>query len=465
MLNASRLRREQGQVTVLLVAGCLVLALATAALAQYGTAFVARGRLQRGADLAAAAAAKRMSGDYARLFAPQVLIDGRPNPEHMTRETYVLRARTSARRSLIGSRMSLSNYNVRLEAAAAPAEVTVSLRTAHVVRTPSEDARQTRQKNRVSLRAVAVARLSFAIGPMPQAVPGTGSGGGYEGPLAYRQGKAMRPDVAEAFDRMFAAARRGGHTLVIASAFRSDAEQARLFAQRPNPKWVAPPGTSLHRYGTELDVGPPSAYAWLAENAGRFGFVNRYAWEPWHFGFGANPRDVPAQYERGSREPAHGRFDGNDALPAYVPSRFAGMIADAAQRHNVQPDLLAAQLQAESGFNPDAVSAAGAQGIAQFMPGTAAAVGLRDPFDPRQAINAQARLMSDLIRRFGTIPLALAAYNAGPGSVQRYGGVPPFPETQAYISRILLLMKGGGVGLNDPAFAAISVQPRVELIE
>lgn len=461
-MSSSRLRREHGQVTVLLVAGCLVLALTTAALAQYGTAFVARGRLQRGADLAAAAAAKRMSGDYARLFAPRVLVDGRPNPEYMTRETYLLRARTSARRSLVGSRMRLSNYAVKFESDAAPAEVRVSLRAAHVVRALSENARQ---QSRVSLRAVAVARLSFAIGRMPQAAPGTASGGGYDGPLAYRQGKAMRPDVAEAFDRMFAAAGRGGHTLVIASAFRSDSEQARLFAQHPDPKWVAPPGTSLHRYGTELDVGPPSAYAWLAANAGRFGFVKRYAWEPWHFGFGTNPRDVPAQYERGSREPAHGRFDGNEVVPAYVPSRFVDMIADAAQRHNVQPDLLAAQLQAESGFNPNAVSPAGAQGIAQFMPGTAAAVGLRDPFDPRQAINAQARMMSDLIRRFGTIPLALAAYNAGPGNVQRYGGVPPFRETQAYIARILLLMKGGGVGMNDPAFAAISVQPRVELIE
>ncbi len=89
----------------------------------------------------------------------------------------------------------------------------------------------------------------------------------------------MRPDVAQAFDRMAAAARReAGISLIVTSAFRSDAEQARLFAQNPDPKWVARPGTSLHRYGTELDLGPSSAYGWLARNAKRFGFIQRYSW-------------------------------------------------------------------------------------------------------------------------------------------------------------------------------------------
>jgi LAS superfamily LD-carboxypeptidase LdcB len=85
----------------------------------------------------------------------------------------------------------------------------------------------------------------------------------------------MRPDVAEAFDRMAAAARRDGISLSITSAFRSDAEQAELFAQNPDPTWVAPPGKSLHRCATDLDLGPPSAYGWLARNASRFGFPNR----------------------------------------------------------------------------------------------------------------------------------------------------------------------------------------------
>lgn len=447
---------------MLLVAGCLVLALGATALAEYGTAFIARGRLQRIADLAAVAAAKRMSDDYARLFAPVRLRSGQPNPEWLPVSEYRRRARAAAARAVVGaSRPTTRLVAVELAPASAPTRATVTIGASQRVRLPTGDD----DASTLTLRARASARLWFALGAMPSPRPADATRGGYSGPLAYRQGKPMRPDVASAFDLLYAAAYRDGHSLVIASAFRSDAEQARLFARRPDPKWVAPPGTSLHRYATELDLGPPSAYGWLAANARRFGFIKRYAWEDWHFGFGRNPRDVPAQYERGSYEPAHGRFDGEDGLPAYVPIRFASMVADAAQRWDVQPELLAAQLQAESGFNPNAVSPAGAQGIAQFMPATAHAVGLRDPFDPRQAINAQAKLMSSLIRRFGSIQLALAAYNAGPGAVERYGGLPPFAETRAYVARILLLMKGSGAGMNDPAFAGIAVSPRVVLIE
>jgi soluble lytic murein transglycosylase-like protein len=110
----------------------------------------------------------------------------------------------------------------------------------------------------------------------------------------------------------------------------------------------------------------------------------------------------------------------------------------------VSATLLAAQIYAESGFNPFAVSPAGAQGIAQFMPGTASGMGLDDPFDPDAAIDAQAHLMRDLLRRFGAVPLALAAYNAGPAPVAACGCVPPYPETRGYVARILGLMNGAG---------------------
>jgi hypothetical protein len=263
---------------------------------------------------------------------------------------------------------------------------------------------------------------------------------------------------------MAAAARRAGISLSINSAFRSDAEQARLFAAHPDPKWVAPPGTSLHRYGTELDLGPPDAYGWLAANARRFGFIKRYAWEPWHFGFGANPRDVPAQYGAGSRDVKDGSHVGAAGLPGWVPQRYRQMILDAAQKYNVQSVLLAAQLKAESDFNPNSVSPAGAQGIAQFMPGTARSMGLTDPFDPREAILAQAKLMGQLIKQFGSIPKALAAYNAGPGAVQKYGGVPPYGETQGYVARIIGLMKGAGASLDDPAFAGLGFTASVVLV-
>jgi soluble lytic murein transglycosylase-like protein len=250
----------------------------------------------------------------------------------------------------------------------------------------------------------------------------------------------MRPDVAQAFDRMAAAARADGIALLISSGLRTDAEQAVLWAQHPDPKWVARPGTSLHRFGTELDLGPAAAYGWLAANAPRFHFVRRYAWEPWHYGFTLNARSAP-------RSPAGG--DGRRSLPDFVPGRFAAVLARAAQRWNVSATLLAAQLYAESNFNPFAQSAAGAQGIAQFMPGTAAALGLDDPFDAERAIDAQAHLMRDLLRQFASVALALAAYNAGPAPVSACGCVPAIPETRAYVAKILGLMGGAG----DPVAA------------
>ena len=247
----------------------------------------------------------------------------------------------------------------------------------------------------------------------------------------------MRPDVALAFDRMERAAREDGVTLLVTSGYRSDAEQAVLFAANPDPKWVARPGTSLHRNGTELDLGPRSAYGWLALNATRFHFIQRYPHEPWHYGYMLNPRSTP-------------RPDGGDgtrqgsAVPAFVPARFAPMLARAAQHWNVSAALLAAQIYVESNFNPFAQSPAGAQGIAQFMPGTADAMGLEDPFAPGPAINAQARLMRNLLRRFGTVPLALAAYNAGEGAVGSCMCIPANGETPGYVARVLALLRGAG---------------------
>ncbi len=122
-------------------------------------------------------------------------------------------------------------------------------------------------------------------------------------------------------------------------------------------------------------------------------------------------------------------------------------------------DLLAAQLYAESGFNPFAQSGAGAEGIAQFTPGTARAYGLGNPYDPDAAIDAQAHLMSDLLGQFhGSAALALAAYNAGAGAVARYGGVPPYAETRAYVARILGLLGGAGDLPSAPSFELELVQ-------
>jgi hypothetical protein len=264
----------------------------------------------------------------------------------------------------------------------------------------------------------------------------------------------MRPDVAEAFDRMAAAASAAGVTLAINSGFRSDAEQAALFAANPDPRMVAPPGTSLHRCGTELDLGPSSAYGWLAANAGRFGFVQRYSWEAWHYGFTAGPEPCSAA---GNRAGATDRSQPLPAsVPSFVPARYRAPILSAGMKWGVSATLLSAQLMAESGFDPNAGSPAGAQGIAQFMPATAAAYGLSNPFDPVQAIDAQAHLMSDLLKQFGSPALALAAYNAGPGAVGSCNCIPPYPETQAYVARILAQL--------GSAVSALPLPMEIELV-
>ena len=174
--------------------------------------------------------------------------------------------------------------------------------------------------------------------------------------------------------------------------------------------------------------------------------MGRYSWEPWHFGYerGQAPCSPDAEGSGLARDSTDGGTAAAAGLPGFVPGRFRAPILRAAARREVSAGLLAAQLLAESNFNPFAVSPAGAQGIAQFMPGTAAAYGLDNPFDARAAIDAQAHLMSDLMRQFGSVPLALAAYNAGPAPVAACDCVPDYPETQAYVARILGLL--GGVG-------------------
>jgi soluble lytic murein transglycosylase-like protein len=119
---------------------------------------------------------------------------------------------------------------------------------------------------------------------------------------------------------------------------------------------------------------------------------------------------------------------------------YPSLIASAAARHRVDAELLKCLLEVESGFDPRAVSPKGAMGVAQLMPETAHDLGVKNPFDPVEAVDAAARLLHDLLERSGGrfVP-ALAAYNAGQGAVTRYGGLPPYHETYAYIERILTL--------------------------
>jgi soluble lytic murein transglycosylase-like protein len=114
---------------------------------------------------------------------------------------------------------------------------------------------------------------------------------------------------------------------------------------------------------------------------------------------------------------------------------YADLFTAAGARHGVQPALLAAVAQVESGFDPAAVSPAGATGLMQFMPATAAGLGV-DPANPASAVDGAARYLRQLTDRFGSTELALAAYNAGPGTVARSGGIPPYPETRSYVGKV-----------------------------
>ena len=123
---------------------------------------------------------------------------------------------------------------------------------------------------------------------------------------------------------------------------------------------------------------------------------------------------------------------------------FSELFNTAGARYGVSPALLAAVAKQESGFRPDAVSPAGARGLMQLMPATAQGLGVTDPFDPAQAVDGAARLLDTLLERFGRTDLALAAYNAGPGAVLRYDGIPPYPETQNYVRSIMAMLGGTG---------------------
>ena len=416
---------DDGQVVVLVVGALAVILLGAFILGAVAKGVGERSVAQRQADLAALAGARALHSAYPRLFEP-ASVRRRPNPRHLEKEEYLTLGREAA--EVTARRNGAARARVAFPdgATIAPVRVRVTI-DRRVTVTRGEERRGT------DVRASAEAELA----PPDTLGPGGTGVDEYSGPLAYRQGKPMRPDVARAFDRMERSAAAAGVDLLITSAFRTNAQQAALFAANPDPKWVAPPGRSLHRLATELDLGPPSAYGWLAANAEAFHFKQRYSWEAWHFGYTLNASSSLGE--------ADGERQGS-AVPDFVPAQFARPIARAAQRWNVSAALLSAQLYAESNFNPFARSPAGAQGIAQFMPGTAAAYGLRDPFDPQASIDAQAHLMHDLLRRFAAVPLALAAYNAGPAPVARCGCVPPYPETRGYVARILGLMGGAGEG-------------------
>ncbi len=427
-------RGESGQALILALGGALALIAAALALVAIAGAVTGKGRAQRAADLVAISAVRSMRDDLDRLLAPPRLANREPNPDHLPKAIYLARARTAA--------LSAARAN-----GVEPKRVLLHFPDADSlapVRAKATIVAGLREGDGQRVEASAVAEAAAPYGAMVGGETGMAAGGGYSGQLIYRDGEGMRPDVAVAYDQMAAAARGDGIVLIVVSGFRSDAEQAELFAAHPDPTWVAPPGHSLHRCATELDIGPSSAYSWLASNATRFGFVQRYSWEAWHYGYDAGPAPCSPEGEAVATSGGGTPTASSTALPSFVPAQYREPILRSAAHWGVPPALMAGQLMAESGFDPDAGSPAGAQGIAQFMPSTAASYGLTDPYDAVAAIDAEAHLMHDLLQQFGSPELALAAYNAGPAPVEACHCIPPYPETQAYVTRILALIGGAG---------------------
>jgi len=119
--------------------------------------------------------------------------------------------------------------------------------------------------------------------------------------------------------------------------------------------------------------------------------------------------------------------------PSKTDPFFRSIIKDASARYGVEAELIQAIIMAESSYNPRAISKRGAQGLMQLMPETSRFLGVDNPFDPRENILGGSWYLRDMLNEFGSLDLALAAYNAGPSAVRQYGGIPPYPETEDYI--------------------------------
>ena len=147
-------------------------------------------------------------------------------------------------------------------------------------------------------------------------------------------------------------------------------------------------------------------------------------------------RIVPDNAPAAGTSAISGRATGVSGVP------FSDLFNRAGAKYGVSPALLSAVAKQESGYNPRAQSGAGAQGLMQLMPGTAKGLGVTNSFDPAQAVDGAARMLRDLTNRFGRTDLALAAYNAGPGAVMKYNGIPPYGETQRYVRNVMSMVRG-----------------------
>lgn len=177
-------------------------------------------------------------------------------------------------------------------------------------------------------------------------------------------------------------------------------------------------------------------------SVGSAGAVYRYVDARGVLHFSDAPRD--ARYRRDDSEATPGGIAIAAPVRAGAPRKhdYDRLIAKLGKRYGVHPALVKAVIAAESNFEPAAVSRAGAQGMMQLMPATAAELGVERPFGVVENIDGGVRYLRSMLDRYGDVRRALAAYNAGPGAVDRHGGVPPYEETQAYVKRVLEYYRG-----------------------
>ena len=160
--------------------------------------------------------------------------------------------------------------------------------------------------------------------------------------------------------------------------------------------------------------------------------------------------EAPTQVPIDFKGEISGHFDSNNLRPynpfaqgtTLAPGELPGMIQKAATEAGIDPALFDALIATESAYDPNARSRAGALGLSQLMPATAQSLGIINPLDPTQNLRGGATYLSQLLQKFnGDQRLALAAYNAGPGAVGKFGGIPPYKETQSYVERVLGLFE------------------------